>query len=191
MAVLCTNAMPATNYTLDSWKDFAANTTRLSFIAGNSRSCDTIPCRHWYALPNERWLGDFEELHLRTPVLMIGNTYDSATPLDSARRLADRMGENARLLEQRSYGHCSGSAFSSCTNKVTLDYLLEGHSPRGRHNLRGRRSRFWRLLSPAQTTVCKDESRFITDGNTPSVYAGNQSQATSCRETGRNHVGSS
>lgn len=128
-AVLCTDSVPATNYSLASWSEFVSNMTRLSFIAGDSRSLDTIPCRHWYTTPNERWLGTFDDVHLEVPVLMIGNTYDPATPLDSAKRLAAKMGKNAVLLEQRSYGHCSTSTASTCTNKVVLEYLLDGKLP--------------------------------------------------------------
>lgn len=61
---------------------------------------------------------------------MIGNTNDPATPLDSAKRLLHDMGDNAVLLEQSSYGHCSISSYSSCTWKVALDYLLEGKLPK-------------------------------------------------------------
>lgn len=128
-AVLCTDAAQATNYSLTSWSEFVHNMTQLSFIAGDSRSLATLPCRHWYSTPNERWLGSFDDVHLDVPVLMIGNTYDPATPLLSARRLLAEMGQNAVLLEQRSYGHCSTSSVSTCTFKVVLDYLLNGNLP--------------------------------------------------------------
>lgn len=128
-AVFCTDAMPATNYSLSSWKDYVRNMTEISLVAGDFRSLVTLPCRHWNTLPNERWLGNFEGVKLDVPVLMIGNTYDPATPIDAARRLLTDMGENAVLLEQNSCGHCSGSAVSSCTYKVILHYLLEGTLP--------------------------------------------------------------
>ena len=129
MAVLCTDAVPATNYSLVSWKDYVKNCTELSFIAGDGRSLDTLPCRHWSTLPNERWEGSFDNIDLDVPVLMIGNTYDPATPLKSAKRLAAQMGDSARLLEQRSYGHCSISTVSTCTWNATLNYLLNGDLP--------------------------------------------------------------
>jgi len=128
-AVLCTDAVPATNYSLSSWSEFVANMTNLSLIAGDSRSLDTIPCRHWYAEPNERWLGSFDDVELHTPVLMISNTYDPATPIASGRRLAEKLGKNAVLLEQHSYGHCSTSAVSSCTYRHVIEYLLEEKLP--------------------------------------------------------------
>ena len=130
MAVLCTDAVPATNYSLSSWMEFVKNATELSFIAGDGRSLDTLPCRHWSSLPNERWEGSFDNVNLETPVLMIGNTYDPATPLASAKRLATKMGDqNVRLLEQHSYGHCSISTVSTCTWNATLNYLLNGDLP--------------------------------------------------------------
>ncbi|MCJ1474356.1 hypothetical protein MMC13_003014 [Lambiella insularis] len=100
-----------------------------SFVAGDSRALATLPCRHWAAEPNERWEGDFASVRLNLPVLLIGNRYDPETPLDSARRLAEEMGPNAALVEQRSYGHCSISAVSSCTFGVVLHYLLDGIVP--------------------------------------------------------------
>lgn len=144
-AVLCTDAVPATNYTLASWKSYVQNMTSQSFIAGDSRALDTLPCRHWYSLPNERWTGDFHTVstssdsqsnsekkwELEVPILMIGNTYDPATPIASARRLVKEMGEgtNAVLVEQKSYGHCSISSVSSCTYDILLKYLLKGEVP--------------------------------------------------------------
>jgi len=129
-AVLCSDAEVATNYSLAEWKQYVANMTALSFIAGDSRSLGTLPCRHWYTEPNERWLGDFKGVELETPVLLLGNTNDPATPIASARRLLTAMGDNAVLLEQRSFGHCSISAVSSCTWGVVLDYLLEEKVPK-------------------------------------------------------------
>lgn len=128
-AVLCTDAFPATNYSLDSWSDYVANMSKISLIAGDSRSLDTIPCRHWRTEPNERWLGSFDNITLDTPVLMISNTYDPATPIDSGRRLAKKLGRNAVLLEQHSYGHCSTSTVSTCTYKIIIDYIMNGKMP--------------------------------------------------------------
>jgi pimeloyl-ACP methyl ester carboxylesterase len=128
-AVLCTDSVPATNYSLSSWKEYVHEMTETSWVSGDMRSLTTMPCRHWRSIPNERWLGDFEGVELKVPILMIGNTYDPATPIDSARRLLQKLGENAVLVEQNSYGHCSGSSVSSCTYKIILDYLLEGRLP--------------------------------------------------------------
>jgi hypothetical protein len=44
-AVLCTDAFPATNVSLDTWADFVHNMSKTSLIAGDSRALDTIPCR--------------------------------------------------------------------------------------------------------------------------------------------------
>ena len=129
-AVLCTDAAPATNYTLKEWAAYLEDMTTKSFVGGAQRALDTLPCRHWRAEPSERWEGEFGDLELDTPVLVLANSFDPATPLDSARRLVWRMGSrNARLLEQRSYGHCSISSVSSCTWNAVLGYLLDGELP--------------------------------------------------------------
>jgi hypothetical protein len=84
----------------------------------------------WTTEPNERWTGDFESMSpLATPILMISNTYDPATPIDSGRRLASKLGKNAVLLEQHSWGHCSTSSVSTCTFKIIIDYLKNGNLP--------------------------------------------------------------
>ena len=71
-----------------------------SFISGNDRLLATLPCRHFNYTQAEVYRGDFDAT-LKTPVLLIGETYDPATPLRNGRKLAKEMGKNARLSEWR------------------------------------------------------------------------------------------
>jgi len=82
-------------------------------------------------MPSDSSSESEKKWELEVPILMIGNTYDPATPIDSARRLVKEMGEgtNAVLVEQKSYGHCSTSSVSSCTYNILLKYLLKGEVP--------------------------------------------------------------
>ncbi len=55
-----------------------------------------LPCRHFNYTEAEVYRGDFDA-SLKAPVLLIGETYDPATPLRNGRKLAKEMGRNARL----------------------------------------------------------------------------------------------
>lgn len=129
VAVLCADALPAKNYSLRTWIDQIQNMSKISFIAGDLRSLDVLPCRHWRSGPSERWEGSFDGIVLDHAALLIGNTYDPATPIKSARRLQAQMQGNGILLEQRSYGHCSGSTVSQCTLEYIRKYLSDGELP--------------------------------------------------------------
>jgi len=70
-----------------------------SFISGNDRLFNVLPCRHFKWDVAEVYRGDFNH-SLTTPLLLFGETYDPATPLRNGRRLAGALGqENARLGE--------------------------------------------------------------------------------------------
>ncbi|KAJ3018214.1 hypothetical protein HKX48_003032 [Thoreauomyces humboldtii] len=122
-----TSAIPSLDWYLNLWQ----NMTTQSFIAGNSRFHDIIPCRHfatnWPFGPAETYQGDLNNT-LSNPILLIAEPYDPATPLRNGRRLAKEMGDNARLVVHHGYGHCSRFP-SKCTNDVARDYILNGKVP--------------------------------------------------------------
>ncbi|KAJ3017944.1 hypothetical protein HKX48_003270 [Thoreauomyces humboldtii] len=121
-------AIPSLDWYLNLWQ----NMTTQSFIAGNSRFHDILPCRHfasnWPSGPAETYQGDLNHT-LNNPVLLIAEPYDPATPLRNGRRLAKEMGENARLVVHHGYGHCSTRSPSTCTNAVARNYILHGQLP--------------------------------------------------------------
>jgi hypothetical protein len=82
---------------------------------------------------------------LKIPVLVIGNTVrlffpstesfprtdpivlsqaDPITPLVSARKTANELGDNAFLVEQLGFGHSSLAQTSSCTLNIVSNYFV-------------------------------------------------------------------
>lgn len=112
------------------WSSLWANMTAKSWISGNSRFSNVFPCRHFTTYwPDvaEVYRGDLNKT-LNHPVLLIAEAYDPATPLRNGRRLAAEMGENARLIAHRGYGHSSRD-LSNCTDSIARAYLLDGTVP--------------------------------------------------------------
>lgn len=60
-------------------------------------------CARWRFDAKERYAGDFMGVKTKTPVLLIGNTWDPLTPLRSARNTSAGF-EGSVVLEQRGYG---------------------------------------------------------------------------------------
>lgn len=104
--------------------------TSKSFISGNSRFSNVFPCRHfttYWPEVAEAYRGALNNT-LKTPVLLIAETYDPATPLRNGRRLAAEMGKNARLIAHHGYGHSSRD-LSNCTENIAKAFILNGTLP--------------------------------------------------------------
>lgn len=112
------------------WDQLWANMTTDAWISGNSRFFNVFPCRHftkYWPEPAEVFRGDLNNT-LKNPVLLIGETYDPATPLRNGRRLLAEMGKNARLIAHHGYGHSSRDT-SNCTDSIAKTFILEGTLP--------------------------------------------------------------
>ncbi|KAK1753434.1 Alpha/Beta hydrolase protein [Echria macrotheca] len=115
---------------VDWWLSLWANMTTQSWIAGNGRWYTVLPCRHFnqfWPKPAEVFRGDLNQT-LRTPVMLIAEVYDPATPLRNGRRLAAEMGSNARMIVHHGYGHSSVDT-SNCTDSAAKAYILNGTIP--------------------------------------------------------------
>ncbi|KAI0541771.1 Alpha/Beta hydrolase protein [Xylaria digitata] len=113
------------------WDRLWANMTDRSWIAGNSRFLDVLPCRHfttYWPSAAEVYRGDLNH-SLNNPILIIASTYDPATPLRNGRRLLEEMGQNARLVIHHGYGHTSRFNPSNCTDSIGRAYILDGTIP--------------------------------------------------------------
>ena len=75
------------------------------------------------------------------PVLVIGNTFDPATPLRGAVAMTQDLGR-ARLLTMDGYGHTALLNTSSCINRYEGRYFVSG------------------VLPPQATTCAQDEKPF-------------------------------
>jgi hypothetical protein len=64
------------------------------------------------------------------------NTYDPVTSLASAKYANTRLGNNARLIQQRDgWGHCSLSQVSYCTARAVRAYMVHGTPPSEKHTM--------------------------------------------------------
>ncbi|KAI1125328.1 Alpha/Beta hydrolase protein [Nemania abortiva] len=113
------------------WGRLWANMTDRSWISGNSRFLDVLPCRHFTTYwPDvaEVYRGDLNH-SLSNPVLIVASTYDPATPLRNGRRLLEEMDQNARLVIHHGYGHTSRFDPSNCTDSIGKAYIMNGTIP--------------------------------------------------------------
>ena len=114
------------------WDALWANMTATSWIAGNSRFYNVLPCRHFakhWPQPAGVFRGPLNA-SLANPVLLVAETYDPATPLANGRLLLAEMGRrNARLLVHHGYGHASYPDPSDCTEAMLLAYVRHGVVP--------------------------------------------------------------
>ncbi|KAK3367481.1 Alpha/Beta hydrolase protein [Podospora didyma] len=136
--VICSDSYDASQPDdLDWWESQWANMTAKSWIAGNSRFSSVFPCRHFpthWPRPAEVFRGNMNHT-LKTPILLIAETYDPATPLRNGRRLLDEMGPNARLVAHHGYGHASRADKSNCTEAIRKAYILHGTLPEEQETL--------------------------------------------------------
>jgi pimeloyl-ACP methyl ester carboxylesterase len=75
---------------------------------------------------DDRFTGPFE-VTTSSPVLVVGNTFDPATPLHGARAV-NRLLDGSRLLVLDGWGH-GAIGESSCIKQAFGDYLLDGTLP--------------------------------------------------------------
>ncbi|CAO1625657.1 unnamed protein product [Jaminaea pallidilutea] len=118
---------PGLDWYLHKWQQMDDR----SWIGGNGRFSDILPCRHFDWTPSEVYRGNLSH-SLRTPALLIAETHDPATPLVNGRRLFQEMGsDNARLVVHHGFGHGSNSGGYSeeCTEKIKRHYMMTGELP--------------------------------------------------------------
>jgi hypothetical protein len=89
---------------------------------------DDIAAARWPAKDRDALRGEVEHDADALPILVVGATYDPATPYAGVEELVRDLG-NARLLTYRGNGHPALRSFDPCLWGVTLDYLYAGVLP--------------------------------------------------------------
>jgi pimeloyl-ACP methyl ester carboxylesterase len=113
----------------NAWPQVIARLARVSPWAGPYVGwIGWAPCASWPARSAERYTGPWNR-RTKTPILVIGTTFDPATPYTNARQVARLLG-NAILLTHDGYGHTSEPDPSACVTQATSRYLLTLRTPR-------------------------------------------------------------
>ncbi|KAI5889408.1 uncharacterized protein SCHCODRAFT_02634437 [Schizophyllum commune H4-8] len=130
-AVTCADSVDAGKMTMRGAFDAIVNaSTNVSPMFGPQWGTAGALCFAWPARAVERYTGPWNN-KLKSPILVIGNTFDNITPFQNAQLMADLLGDSAVLLEQVGYGHSSLAEQSSCTIGVVAEYFTNGTLPEG------------------------------------------------------------
>jgi pimeloyl-ACP methyl ester carboxylesterase len=85
------------------------------------------PCASWPATAAARYVGPWDRPTAH-PILVIGNTFDPATPYEGAVAMAGYLAR-ARLLTVDGSGHTALYNPSACASQHVSDYLVDGTLP--------------------------------------------------------------
>ena len=95
--------------------------------AGHSAWPFVASCHGWSARAADRYLGPWDN-PTPAPVLVVGNTYDPATPLASSVRMAQELADG-HLLIVNGFGHTVLINPSRCAQGYIAAYLIDGRLP--------------------------------------------------------------
>jgi hypothetical protein len=127
----------------ESWASFP-------HFGGNSGYTE-IHYALWPVRDEDAFAGPFEASASAPAPLVIGTTYDPATPYAWSERLAADLG-TARLLTMEGDGHAAYGGRSACIDASTEAYLVDG-------------------ALPAAGTVCRQETPFVAPVPVPTTAA--------------------
>ncbi|KZO93675.1 alpha/beta-hydrolase [Calocera viscosa TUFC12733] len=128
-AIECADAAPYTEEESEGWLDEAMWSieeglkTSRRFGALTARNI----CPVWPVREADFFAGPFNH-SLANDILVIGNTYDPATPLTYA-KIVHSLIKQSTLVQHDGYGHCSLAMISLCTARIIRDYFLNGTVP--------------------------------------------------------------
>ncbi|KAF2972961.1 hypothetical protein GQX73_g478 [Xylaria multiplex] len=131
LGIECTDKAPRTS-SFDVINVAFDKAQAASRLLGDSLVSGIATCAQWKLETRERYTGDFTEVKTRKPLLIIGNTYDSATSIKSARNISEMI-EGSVLLEHGGFGHTSIQQPSLCTAKAIQNFFRDGTLPE--HNI--------------------------------------------------------
>jgi pimeloyl-ACP methyl ester carboxylesterase len=98
-----------------------------SGVAGPYWAWDYQPCSTWPVRAAHRYKGPWNR-RTANPVLVVGTTFDHATPYASAVAMSELLGD-ARLLTLDGYGHTALLNPSACVMAYQDDYYIHGTLP--------------------------------------------------------------
>ncbi|KAF2113432.1 TAP-like protein-domain-containing protein [Lophiotrema nucula] len=113
--------------TKEEWKRIFTAQMSMSELAGETGM--TIQCRNWafHPPPSQQFTGKIGS-NTSTPLLILSNTIDPATPLISAQEMHSAFPGSA-LLVNEAVGHATFNAPSDCVFKHIKEYFSSGALP--------------------------------------------------------------
>lgn len=126
-AVLCTDAEGIGSFTEDEFREYWQTLKTQSWSLGDYWAETRLGCAGWQKRAKWRFSGPFSA-NTSHPILWIGNTLDTVTPLRNAQHM-NALFPGSVLLQQDSEGHCSPAAPSLCTAKAIRKYFQKGVLP--------------------------------------------------------------
>lgn len=126
-AIMCSdgNPLPTTTEELILFAETLQNASR---FAGSTSTHFKVACASRTARPRYSFRGPWSNVTTSFPILFIGNVADNVTPLQNAHANSARF-PGSVVLTQRSYGHCSLAAPSTCSAKAIHAYFQDGTLP--------------------------------------------------------------
>ncbi|GAP93493.1 putative nedd8-like protein [Rosellinia necatrix] len=127
LGIECVDKAPRTDDfdVFDATLDKAQAASRL---LGDVLAALTATCAQWRLEARERFTGGFDTVKPRKPLLVIGNTYDSATSINSARNISETI-KGSVLLEHGGVGHTTLQHPSLCTSRIIQNFFRNGTLP--------------------------------------------------------------
>ncbi|KAI0758742.1 TAP-like protein-domain-containing protein [Fomes fomentarius] len=129
-AIMCSdNRESSANMTV-VFQGIISTSQNISHMLGAAWPLAPYYCPFWPASAVERCEGPFNK-SLANPILVIGNTYDPATPCADAKAAAQELGDRATLVRLNAFGHTSQAGPSVCMSDIIRAYMVNGTLPEG------------------------------------------------------------
>jgi pimeloyl-ACP methyl ester carboxylesterase len=111
----------------NAFPEIDAFAQRRSGVVGPYWAWDYEPCSTWPVRSAHRYAGPWAH-RTANPVLVVGNTFDPATPYRGAKAMARQLARG-RLLTMDGYGHTALLNPSSCVNRHESRYFIKRTLP--------------------------------------------------------------
>ncbi|KAI0685531.1 Alpha/Beta hydrolase protein [Cerioporus squamosus] len=130
-AIICGDSRDGTGANMtDVFQGIISTSNNVSAMFAAAWPFATYYCPFWPARAVERYEGPFNKT-LANPILVIGNTFDPATPFSGAKAVADELGDRATLVRLNGFGHTSQAEPSACISDHIRAYMVNGTLPQG------------------------------------------------------------
>ncbi|KAJ7739563.1 Alpha/Beta hydrolase protein [Mycena metata] len=116
----------------NEWLEWRDELAAPNPLGGPGWFSGVVRCRHWGSVQpaparyEGSWNLSADSRRLKNPVIFVSNSFDPITPISSGKRMVELFGkDNARLLHNNGYGHCSTNHPSVCIAKKLKEYMVD------------------------------------------------------------------